>query len=233
VVDCRAGELDGDDSDSDNVIGEEDDEEDYLSDDDQPPHAKGKQQQQQQQQQNGRQKPGSAAAAAAARAAAMANGSGGGSSREMDDSDADSDGETAAAVAGKQKQRQQQQQQGRKAGGKAGFYAETQRGFKQDQRTFQDLNLSRPLLRAVAALGYTQPTPIQVRCKGQQDATVHSFGLQPRIITWRSLECALWWYNQGRGLHPALLGSASRSCNGSSASFFFNSATSMPKWLLI
>jgi len=46
--------------------------------------------------------------------------------------------------------------------GGGGFFAETQRGFKQTGTSFQDLNLSRPLLRAVAALGYTSPTPIQV-----------------------------------------------------------------------
>jgi ATP-dependent RNA helicase DDX27 len=53
---------------------------------------------------------------------------------------------------------------GRQHGGSSSsFYAETPEGTRFTAGSFADLNLSRPLLRAVSALGYTQPTPIQVR----------------------------------------------------------------------
>ncbi len=52
--------------------------------------------------------------------------------------------------AGKQPQRQ------------AEFFARTPEGTSFSARSFADLHLSRPLLRACEALGYTHPTPIQV-----------------------------------------------------------------------
>jgi hypothetical protein len=54
-----------------------------------------------------------------------------------------------------QKQQQQQQQNG------GGFYSATPEGTTYEAASFADLRLSRPLLRAVEALGYTEPTPIQ------------------------------------------------------------------------
>ncbi len=44
----------------------------------------------------------------------------------------------------------------------AKFYAETPDGTRFSAGAFSDLHLSRPLLKACAALGYTDPTPIQV-----------------------------------------------------------------------
>lgn len=66
---------------------------------------------------------------------------------------------------------QQEQRRGshREAGpasgsqGEAEFYAQTPDGTKFSASAFSDLHLSRPLLKACAALGYTNPTPIQVR----------------------------------------------------------------------
>ncbi|KAI8466360.1 MAG: P-loop containing nucleoside triphosphate hydrolase protein [Monoraphidium minutum] len=48
--------------------------------------------------------------------------------------------------------------------GKAGFYAATPEGTRYSAGSFSDLQLSRPLLRAAAALGYASPTPIQAAC---------------------------------------------------------------------
>ena len=64
-----------------------------------------------------------------------------------------------------------QQEERRRSHGEAGpanggrdtkFYAETPDGTKFSAGAFSDLHLSRPLLKACAALGYTDPTPIQV-----------------------------------------------------------------------
>ncbi|CAL8470679.1 g10221 [Coccomyxa elongata] len=46
----------------------------------------------------------------------------------------------------------------------AKFYAETPDGTRFSAGAFSDLHLSRPLLKACAALGYTDPTPIQAAC---------------------------------------------------------------------
>ena len=43
------------------------------------------------------------------------------------------------------------------------FYAQTPDGTRFSAGAFSDLHLSRPLLKACAALGYTHPTPIQVQ----------------------------------------------------------------------
>lgn len=48
-----------------------------------------------------------------------------------------------------------------KQGAKPGFYAQTPDGTTFTAGSFADLHLSRPLLRACTALGYTGPTPIQ------------------------------------------------------------------------
>ena len=55
--------------------------------------------------------------------------------------------------------------QGRKGaqGAASSFFATTPEGTSFSAGSFGDLHLSRPLLKACAALGYTQPTPIQVR----------------------------------------------------------------------
>jgi len=42
------------------------------------------------------------------------------------------------------------------------FYAQTPDGTRFSAGAFSDLHLSRPLLKACTALGYTHPTPIQV-----------------------------------------------------------------------
>ena len=44
------------------------------------------------------------------------------------------------------------------------FYARTPDGTRFSAGSFSDLHLSRPLLKACTALGYTDPTPIQVYC---------------------------------------------------------------------
>jgi len=219
---CCSGEMDDSD---DDVMDDEDD----SDDDEQHVQTNSKQQQQQQQLQNGRQKPGSAAAA---RKAAMANGNTNGhrhSSSEGSESEPESDLSEEPAAAGKQKKQQKQQQQkqqqkqqpqadkaaGKQAGGKAGFYAETQRGFKQDERTFQDLNLSRPLLRAVAALGYTQPTPIQVRTRqdrggggalgGGVFVVTQGMQLGTEVVGWGLLGLVSLLQNVGGGLGGGVL----------------------------
>lgn len=46
--------------------------------------------------------------------------------------------------------------------GKGAFFAQTPDGTRFAAGSFNDLHLSRPLLKACAALGYTNPTPIQV-----------------------------------------------------------------------
>ncbi|KFM23899.1 DEAD-box ATP-dependent RNA helicase 28 [Auxenochlorella protothecoides] len=49
--------------------------------------------------------------------------------------------------------------------GKAGgFYAATPEGTTFAAKTFAELNLSKPLVKACQALGYTHPTPIQAAC---------------------------------------------------------------------
>eukprot|EP00878_Enallax_costatus_P022193 GHUV01023535.1.p1 GENE.GHUV01023535.1~~GHUV01023535.1.p1 ORF type:complete len:444 (+),score=186.36 GHUV01023535.1:153-1484(+) len=178
------GEVDSDDA-SDTDLADEVDSSDDDDDDNQPAAAtavsqRGKQKQQQ--------VPATAAAAAAARRAAavnskaaMANGVGGGSSSsesedeqsdidhehgssDEDGSDAEQDDQAAAAAGEQQQERQPAAAAVSGKGTKKGFYAETQQGFKQTGVSFQDLQLSRPLLRAVAALGYEQPMPIQAAC---------------------------------------------------------------------
>ena len=47
-------------------------------------------------------------------------------------------------------------------GKRPAFYAQTPDGTRFSAGAFSDLHLSRPLLKACAALGYTHPTPIQV-----------------------------------------------------------------------
>ncbi|CAK0782969.1 hypothetical protein CVIRNUC_006164 [Coccomyxa viridis] len=44
------------------------------------------------------------------------------------------------------------------------FYAQTPDGTRFSAGSFNDLHLSRPLLKACTALGYTNPTPIQAAC---------------------------------------------------------------------
>ncbi|KAK9837918.1 hypothetical protein WJX74_007671 [Apatococcus lobatus] len=51
-----------------------------------------------------------------------------------------------------------------KPGGTTGFFAQTPDGTSFTAGSFSDLHLSRPLLRACTALGYTRPTPIQAAC---------------------------------------------------------------------
>ena len=49
-------------------------------------------------------------------------------------------------------------------GGSGGFFAQTPEGTTFSASSFTDLNLSRPLIKACSALGYTMPTPIQAAC---------------------------------------------------------------------
>lgn len=50
----------------------------------------------------------------------------------------------------------------RKTAGKSGFFED---GSQYNENlTFQDMNLSRPLLKAISAMSFTQPTPIQKAC---------------------------------------------------------------------
>lgn len=67
--------------------------------------------------------------------------------------------------AAQQDQRRRSHGEAGPAGGTRGaeFYAQTPDGTKFSAGAFSDLHLSRPLLKACAALGYTNPTPIQVR----------------------------------------------------------------------
>ncbi|KAF6261994.1 P-loop containing nucleoside triphosphate hydrolase protein [Scenedesmus sp. NREL 46B-D3] len=172
------GELD---SDEDDAVLEDDDESEEA---DEPAAGRIKGQQQQQQASKSAAATAAArraaAAAAASEAASPVNGTAAaGSSSEDDEDQEDSEEQPGSSSVGDDEDEEQQQQQHKqrqrpdkhaaangKAGdkAKAGFYAETQRGFKKEGVSFQDLNLSRPLLRAVAALGYTHPTPIQAAC---------------------------------------------------------------------
>ena len=52
---------------------------------------------------------------------------------------------------------------GRGDGAAGGFFAETPHGTRFAAASFAELHLSRPLLKAVAELGYTRTTPIQAR----------------------------------------------------------------------
>ncbi|XP_072259874.1 probable ATP-dependent RNA helicase DDX27 [Pyxicephalus adspersus] len=50
----------------------------------------------------------------------------------------------------------------KKGTGKSGFFEDA--SHFDENLTFQDMNLSRPLLKAISALSFTQPTPIQKAC---------------------------------------------------------------------
>ena len=61
-------------------------------------------------------------------------------------------------------------------GAAKGFFAMTPEGTSFSAGSFGDLHLSRPLLKACAALGYTQPTPIQARTMARiTDSTTAAF----------------------------------------------------------
>ena len=71
----------------------------------------------------------------------------------------------------KQKRKQQDAQhkqnaqtQGVEAGGKDTFFAKAPAATSYAASSFPELGLSRPLAKACAALGYTEPTPIQAAC---------------------------------------------------------------------
>ena len=51
---------------------------------------------------------------------------------------------------------------GTEEGGQAGSFFSSSAGASFSATSFGELNLSRPLIRACEALGYKQPTPIQV-----------------------------------------------------------------------
>ncbi|KAG1656121.1 hypothetical protein FOA52_007820 [Chlamydomonas sp. UWO 241] len=53
---------------------------------------------------------------------------------------------------------------GNDRGDAGGYYAQTPAGTTFSATSFADLNLSRPLLKACGALGYSTPTPIQAAC---------------------------------------------------------------------
>jgi len=72
---------------------------------------------------------------------------------EDDDDDSDEEGERSASHRGAGTSRKD---------GK--FFAKTPDGTKFAAKSFADLGLSRPLVKACATLGYTHPTPIQAAC---------------------------------------------------------------------
>ncbi len=66
---------------------------------------------------------------------------------------------------GKGSKQQEQQVDGDSNGAPAtGFFAQTPDGTTFAANSFPDLNLSRPLIKACTALGYSTPTPIQAAC---------------------------------------------------------------------
>ncbi|GIL56983.1 hypothetical protein Vafri_12245 [Volvox africanus] len=88
---------------------------------------------------------------------------------EDDGEEMEEEEEEAAAPSGKGHVQQRQKQGGRANGSKeaakrGAFYSETPEGTKFSCSSFADLNISRPLLKAVEALGYKTPTPIQAAC---------------------------------------------------------------------
>ncbi|GLI64314.1 hypothetical protein VaNZ11_007513 [Volvox africanus] len=88
---------------------------------------------------------------------------------EDDEEAMEEEEEEAAALSGKGSAQQKQKQRGRANGSKeasrpAAFYSETPEGTTFSCSSFADLNISRPLLKAVEALGYKTPTPIQAAC---------------------------------------------------------------------
>ncbi|KAL4427607.1 hypothetical protein ABPG75_001696 [Micractinium tetrahymenae] len=72
-------------------------------------------------------------------------------------------GAAAGAADGGGEAAQQQEQQGGKRQ-KGGFFEAVPKDTRFSAKSFADLHLSRPLLRACQALGYTHPTPIQAAC---------------------------------------------------------------------
>ena len=83
--------------------------------------------------------------------------------REHDSGEDESDEDEAPA--GQQQRRQQQAAKQRTEGGGAGgFFSAAPADTRFSAASFADLNLSRPLVKACAALGYAHPTPIQAAC---------------------------------------------------------------------
>ncbi|KAL3161562.1 hypothetical protein ABBQ32_010429 [Trebouxia sp. C0010 RCD-2024] len=81
----------------------------------------------------------------------------------------DSDEEDAANDANRRSSHQAAGVSGRAVGKgprapKPGYFAQTPDGTRFSAKSFTDLNLSRPLVRACEALGYANPTPIQAAC---------------------------------------------------------------------
>jgi ATP-dependent RNA helicase DDX27 len=97
---------------------------------------------------------------------------GGSSSDDDDDGQRGRQQQQQQQQQGAQRQQQagkrQEQQNGRaqqgQGQGAGGFFAQTPDGTTFAASSFSDLNLSRPLVKACAALGYAQPTPIQAAC---------------------------------------------------------------------
>ena len=78
--------------------------------------------------------------------------------------------------------------------GKPGYFAQTPDGTRFSAQSFSDLNLSRPLVKACEALGYTNPTPIQVSlCPMPIDDQVHVVALVswPYFYHWEVMHAAL------------------------------------------
>ena len=100
----------------------------------------------------------------------------------------------------------------RGAGGGAkaqgGFFAETPDGTRFSASSFADLHLSRPLLKAVAELGYTHTTPIQVGRAGrrrmltQEGKSRKKVNMQTRHILSCSYHSA--WLLRGTSTHAEL-----------------------------
>ncbi len=120
---------------------------------------------------------GAAPAAAAAQQRAAANGVANGASHRGNGAGAGEGGDTdSEGVGGGYEDEATRRQQkgastsgqgtraaGAQQGGTGGFFAQAPDGTTFKAASFGDLNLSRPLTRACHALGYTTPTPIQVR----------------------------------------------------------------------
>ena len=62
-----------------------------------------------------------------------------------------------------------------------GYFAQTPEGTQFSAPSFGDLNLSRPLVKACAALGYQKPTPIQAGHYLSEECCLLIIGQQRRI----------------------------------------------------
>ncbi|KAK9828521.1 hypothetical protein WJX72_000533 [[Myrmecia] bisecta] len=139
------GELDDDDSDADSedavAFNDEDDDDDNMEADDS---------------ENEDQDASNASDASENDEPVQAEGIASQSDKEVEDSDAEAEQATDRRRSG--------QAAGPSGKDRKAFFAATPNGTMFSARSFGDLNLSRPLVKACTALGYAQPTPIQAAC---------------------------------------------------------------------